>query len=170
MYAVKKAIAFVALLTLVLTAADAQVYDTTTGQQVVKCPTCSGSGGGAVTQSGTWTMQAGQTTACTNFIPISQTATTDVYTSTAKVHFCAIVLVSAAQQGWSLAEGTGSNCASGESFLAGGAGGTMQLAANGGFSAVSGFSFLQSKTAADHICLIQSGSANISGFMSYSDN
>lgn len=51
MYAVKKVVAFVALLTLVLGVADAQVYDPGTGQQIVKCPTCSGGGGGVVSGS-----------------------------------------------------------------------------------------------------------------------
>jgi hypothetical protein len=45
MLSVKKFVAFVALLALVLTAADAQVYDTATGQQKVICTSgCSGGG------------------------------------------------------------------------------------------------------------------------------
>jgi hypothetical protein len=139
-----------------------------TGQQVTyvdangaRCVNSGGGGGGTVTTA----------TACTGTpIAINQTASTDVYTSTNKMHICSIVLVSATQQGFSLSEGTGSTCASGTALLMGGAGGTMQLAANGGFSATSGVPWLQAKNTADHLCLLQSSTGNISGTITLIDN
>jgi len=122
-----------------------------------------------VTQSGSWTFQPGGQAACGKVIPINQTASTDIYTSTNKVRICGINLISATQQGISLSEGTGSVCATGTAFLIGGAGGTMQVLANGGIAIGAGGPILETQTAADHLCLIQSASGNVSGFISYSD-
>ena len=122
-----------------------------------------------VTQSGTWTVQLGPQPACTKVIPINQTASTDLYTASFKVRICSVTLVSATQQGLSLAEGTGSVCGTGTAFLMGGAGGTMQVAANGGLALAAATPFVETQTSADHLCLIQSGVGNVSGMISYSD-
>jgi hypothetical protein len=107
--------------------------------------------------------------ACPLSINISQTATTQIITGTAsqKIHFCAIFLISATAQGWTLEEGTGTTCAASTAYLIGGSGGTVSLAANGGSSSVAERPWLISKTAADNICLAQSGSGNISGVITY---
>jgi hypothetical protein len=106
---------------------------------------------------------------CPNTIAVNQTASTDLYTSTNKIYVCSIVLISATQQGLSLAEGTGSVCGTGTAYLLGGSGGTAQIAANSGFSTPSALPWLKSKTTADHLCLIQSGSGNVSGTITYAD-
>lgn len=106
---------------------------------------------------------------CTSVIAINQTASTDIKTSTNKLHICSIVLVSATAQSISLVEGTGSTCATGTAALIGGTSASMSLAANGGFSAVSDRPWLRTATSADHLCLLQSGAGNISGIITYVD-
>lgn len=106
---------------------------------------------------------------CNLTLAINQTTSTDILTSTNKIHFCEIKLISASQQGLSVIEGTGTLCASGQGLLEGGATGTMQVAANGGYSDVSGIPFKTSKVTADHICIIQTGAGNVSGSISYGD-
>jgi hypothetical protein len=108
--------------------------------------------------------------ACTGVIAVNQTASTDLHTFTNKGHICAILLISASAQSVSLAEGTGTTCGTGTTYLAGGAGGTIPLAANGGFSAAAGSPFMVTQVSADHLCLLQSGSANISGWITYNDS
>ena len=104
-----------------------------------------------------------------NTIPISQTASTDVHTFTGYGYICSIVLISGTQQSISISEGTGSTCATGTAYLSGGAGGTMVLAQYGGFSAISGVPFMKLKNSADHLCVLQSSSGNVSGFITYAD-
>ncbi len=144
------------LLVTCLPLAWAQVYDPSTGYQVV-IPTA---GGGTVPT----------TSVCGAVIAVNQTTSTDLYTSTKKVHICSIMLVSATAQSVSLSEGTGSTCASGTAYLIGGSGGTLALAANGGFSLGAGAPFLNSQTAGDHLCLLQSSSGNVSGIITYTDD
>jgi hypothetical protein len=145
----------IVLLICTMPLAWAQVYDSTTGQQKV------------ITTPG---VAATVTSVCTKVIAVNQTSSTDLYTSTAKVHICAIMLVSAGAQGVSISEGTGSTCASGTGFLIGGASGTVALAANGGFSMAASAPFVNSLVAADHICLLQSSSGNVSGIITYVDD
>lgn len=106
---------------------------------------------------------------CGNVIAINQTASTDLHTFTNKGHICSIVLVTATAQSVSLVEGTGTTCATGTAALIGGTSASMALATNGGFSAISGIPWLNTQTTADHLCLLQSGSANISGTITYTD-
>jgi hypothetical protein len=108
-------------------------------------------------------------TACTLITPINQTTSTDIYTSTAKIHVCGLLVNSATAQNISLVEGTGTVCATGIAALIGGTTASFAAAANGGWAQAAGVPFFQSKTAADHICLLQSSSGNISGFLSYAD-
>jgi hypothetical protein len=112
---------------------------------------------------------------CVSKITISQTGSTDLLTPTNKVKICSIVLISATAQSIALIEGTGSNCGTGSATLIGSTGvaittPTMALAANGGFSAVAPLPWLSTATTADHLCLLQSGSGNVSGVITYLDH
>lgn len=109
-------------------------------------------------------------TVCGSVKPINQTASTDLVTSTNKLHICSIVLISATAQNLSLVEGTGSVCATGIAALIGGTTASLAVAANGGFSAVSERAWLETQTTADHLCLLQSGAGNVSGTITYTDH
>jgi hypothetical protein len=111
-------------------------------------------------------------TLCTSIKPISQTASTDLITSTNKLHICAILIVSATAQSVSLVEGTVTTCGTGTAALMGAttAANGMALAANGGFTHTAERPFMVTQTTADHLCLLQSGAGNISGFISYVDH
>jgi hypothetical protein len=108
---------------------------------------------------------------CTSFANVSQTAGTQVITGTASqfLYICAITLVSATAQSISIVEGTGTTCATAIQGIVGASSTTasMALAANGGFSAIAASPWLKTKTAADNLCLLQSGSGNVSGVISY---
>ena len=111
-------------------------------------------------------------TVCTSIKPISQTGSTDLITSTNKLHICAVLIVSATAQSVSLVEGTGATCGTGTAALMGAttAANGMALAANGGFAHTAERAFMQTQTTADHLCLLQSGAGNVSGFISYQDH
>ena len=111
-------------------------------------------------------------TICTSFKNVSVATSTDLITSAGFLHICGIMLVAQAAEAVSLVEGTGSVCASGESAIMGGTltSSGMFLAANGGFSQVSGIPFLRTKTQADHLCVILSASVTTSGYISYVDH
>jgi hypothetical protein len=85
----------------------------------------------------------------------------------ALLHICSIKVVSAAQQGVSLAEGTGTICASGETFVDGGSGGTNQVLANGGWAEVSDRITTPMQKAGDNWCIINSTASNTSGKIVY---
>jgi hypothetical protein len=173
------------LLVTCLPLAWAQVYDATTGKQEV-LGSFSGTSASNLTQVNTVTVATGAgavntgtqrvaiggstTSACPTVLNIDQTSGTDLHTFTAKGHICSIMLVSATAQSITLAEGTGSVCGSTTAYLIGGSGGTLSLAANGGFSMVAGLPWLDMGTAADHLCLLQSSTGNVSGVITVSDN
>lgn len=127
---------------------------------------------GAVTQSGTWTVQAGNTAGCPSTAPISQATSTDIHTMSTKGYICSIVLVISDAESIALIEGTGTVCASGTAVLIGSAtvANGMPVSANGGFSAVSATPWLQMVNSADHLCLLQSGSGRLAGVITYSDH
>jgi len=108
---------------------------------------------------------------CTSFKPISQTTSTDLITSTNKLHICAVLVVSATAQSLSLVEGTGSVCATGVAAVMGAttAANGMALAANGGWTMTADRAWLKTATTADHLCLLQSGAGNVSGVITYVD-
>lgn len=108
---------------------------------------------------------------CPNTLAISQTASTDILTTTNKLHICSLVLVASAALTVNLIEGTGTTCATGGAALIGSttAANGLSLAANGGFSAIAGRPWLKSKTTADHICLTMSGTGTVAGVMTYAD-
>jgi hypothetical protein len=106
---------------------------------------------------------------CTSVQSVNQTTGTTVITGTASqfLYICSIVLVSATAQNISVVEGTGTVCATGIAALVGGTTASVALAANGGFSSVAGLPWMKSKTAADNLCILQSGAGNVSGTITY---
>jgi hypothetical protein len=83
------------------------------------------------------------------------------------LHICSIKVISAAQQGISLAEGTGTVCATGETFVDGGSGGTNQVAVNSGWAEVSDRITTPMQKAGDNWCIINSSASNASGKIVY---
>ena len=84
-----------------------------------------------------------------------------------RIYICSILVVSAGVESVSITEGTGSACATGTRGIIGGFGGTMSLAANGGFSSISPFPWTSSSVAGNQVCLDKSGSGNVSGTITY---
>ena len=112
---------------------------------------------------------------CTGVINVTQTATTDVHTFTSYGYICSIVLISATAQNIGVDEGTGTTCETSGTALIGvsstsAATPTMAVAANGGFSAVAALPWLKLQATADHLCILQSGSGNVSGVITYADH
>lgn len=110
-------------------------------------------------------------TVCTTTKPISQTTSTDLLTSTNKLHICSIVLVSTTAQSFSLVEGTGVVCATGIAAVVGAttAANGIPAGANSGFVAVAERAWLRTATTGDHLCLLQSGAGLISGVITVAD-
>lgn len=110
---------------------------------------------------------------CNLFIAINQTAGTTVITGTSSkfTYICSVVLVndaSGSAQKVSLIEGTGTVCASGTPIgLMGGITASMGFVAGGGVVSTSDRPHFKGRTAADNICVVQSGSTNISGWITY---
>ena len=83
-----------------------------------------------------------------------------------KTYVCGGVLVASAAATIGFIEGTGTTCATGTATVAGVQNATtagMALAANGGFAIPVTFG---TATNADDLCMLQSGAANISGWLS----
>ena len=106
---------------------------------------------------------------CTSKIAINQTTGTTVITGSSgnKIYICSVVLVTAADQSISLVEGTGTVCATSIAAVMGGTTASISLVAQGGLSAVAAFAWLFTATAANNLCLLQSGVANVSGVITY---
>lgn len=115
------------------------------------------------------TLRVSSAPACTGVIPINQTASTDLKTFTGKGYICSVLLITATSQSVSLVEGTGSTCGTGTAALIGGTSASLAVNGNAGFSAISGTPWLVTQTTADHLCLLQSTSSNISGTITYRD-
>ena len=84
-----------------------------------------------------------------------------------RIYVCSVILVAAGAESVSIVEGTGTTCGTTTRGIIGGFGGTMSLAANGGFSAISPFPFISSSVNGNQICLDKSGSGNVSGSITY---
>jgi hypothetical protein len=101
---------------------------------------------------------------------INQTANATVITNPGGklIHVCNLVILDGAtQQGISLAEGTGTACATNTIYWDGGAGGTMQTAIGGGWVLPGQEVNYPMQNAGDNVCVIQSGSTNVSGHLTY---
>ncbi len=103
---------------------------------------------------------------------ISQTAGAQLITGTAskQTYICDLFYVTATAQNIALVEGTGTVCATGAAGMAGGATAAtgQNWAANQGFvKPATGYWQFKTATAADNVCLLQSGTGQISGGGSY---
>lgn len=149
----------------------------------------------ASTQSGTWTVQPGNTANTTSWLvktndgtntqildpcqsatklyqPISQTTSTQLFagTSAKKTYVCHIFVLANSAETVTLVSGTGSVCATSPHAMIGPSSVTAlsAIAANGGFSlGMGGFAIAASTTNADNVCLVQVGSAQLTGVISY---
>ncbi len=115
---------------------------------------------------------AGQSLANTKKAALSQTASAQIITGVAskQTYICSIVIFSATAQSVNFIEGTGTTCATGGAGLTGGttAATGMSLAANTGVSHGNGTGLTTfTATAADNVCLLQSGSGQVSGVIIY---
>jgi hypothetical protein len=108
------------------------------------------------------------------FVSINQTGNAKLITgtSTEKIYVCSINLVTATAQNIAVVEGTGSTCGTGTAGVLGFGGATAatgwNFAANGGVAYGNGAASVGAEgTAADDLCIFQSGSGQVSGGMSY---
>ena len=130
--------------------------------------------GGAVHVAGISNVGSG-TTAATNpmvcHTTVAFSTTADIVLAhsqnSMRIFICSVVVVAAGAEGVSIVEGTGTVCATGLRGVIGGFGGTMALAANGGFSSISPFPWVSSAVAGNQVCLDKSGSGNVSGTITY---
>jgi hypothetical protein len=108
------------------------------------------------------------------YVSINQTANAQLATGTAakKIYICSIHVVVAAATSVALVEGTGTVCATGTTGMSGFGGATAatgwSFMANGGIALGSGDAAVGAEgTAADNLCLFNSGSGQVSGGISY---
>ena len=109
-------------------------------------------------------------TVCPSVLALSQTASTNLITSTNRLHICSILIVSAAVQSLSLVEGVGTTCGTNTAALIGGTSASLSAQTSTGFAMTAERPFLETKTTGDALCLLQSGSGNISGMITYIDH
>ena len=109
-------------------------------------------------------------TVCPSILALSQTASTNLITSTNRLHICSILIVSAAVQSLSLVEGVGTTCGTNTAALIGGTSASLSAQTSTGFAMTAERPFLETKTTGDALCLLQSGSGNISGMITYIDH
>ena len=106
-------------------------------------------------------------------IPISQATSTQIIsgTSAQKIYVCSFALISSPGENVNLIEGTGSVCATGSTAMLGSttAANGLSIPANGGLTHGSGAGTVAGAVAtpADNVCLTQSGTARVSGVLSY---
>lgn len=104
------------------------------------------------------------------FVPISQTSSTQLANGMASLRFyvCHILAVQAGSstQTFSLVSGTGSTCGTSTGAVIGATSAANGMAAS--FShGTGGFTVAKSDTDGEHLCLLQSGSDQIAGAISY---
>jgi hypothetical protein len=109
-----------------------------------------------------------------SYASINQTANTQLVAGTAskKIYVCSIHVVVAAATNIAVVEGTGTACGTGTAGVSGFGGATAatgwNFAANGGIGLGSGESSLGAEgTSGDNLCIFTSGSAQVSGGISY---
>jgi hypothetical protein len=105
---------------------------------------------------------------CNHWTAVNQTASTQIITGAAskQTYICNVFLFSATAQNINIVEGTGTTCATGTAGMLGGATAATgpNLAANQGFVLpASTVPWLKTATAADNVCLLQSGTGQVSG-------
>lgn len=108
---------------------------------------------------------------CTTLINISQTATTKIVSGSSgkKIYICAVKLYTETAQSVNLIEGTGTTCATGTQGVDGVSSTTpttLYLAGQG-WNLAASTPFLVAKNATDDLCVAQSSTGHVSGFVSY---
>jgi hypothetical protein len=108
-------------------------------------------------------------------VAISQTAGTQLITGTSAKnnYICSIFALGADAENMSLIGGTGTVCATTSHAYIGGttAANGPNFAANGGFVAVAGnATVVRGTTTAENVCLLQSGSGRVAGWITYVQN
>jgi hypothetical protein len=109
---------------------------------------------------------------CSLGIAVSQTANTDVKTFVNNGYICMIYLHSDTAQFVSIVQGTGTNCGTSTVALIGAttAANGMSFGANGGsVNPIPSGSYLKTTTPAQHLCILQTGSGRLAGFILYID-
>lgn len=106
------------------------------------------------------------------YVQISQTTGTQLITGTAseRIYICSLQLMTATAQNIALVDGTGSVCATSPTGLLGGstAATGWNFAANGGIVLpTTRDSWAKTSSDSDNVCLLQSGSGQISGSLTY---
>lgn len=128
-------------------------------------------GQGAVDATTQRVTMAQASTACPNYAPISTTADAVLVSGTSSqyVYICSILIVAGAAEIVGIIEGTGTACGTGSAAIIGSTtdANSLSLAANGGFSAISGLPWLRSATTANDVCIRVSGSNRVSGVITY---
>jgi hypothetical protein len=119
-----------------------------------------------------WTRTTDPCSGPKTFVAVNQTTGTQLFTGTAsnRTYICHVNLVTATAQNIALVSGTGTVCATSTGPLMGGttAATGWNFAANGGIAAGAGNgSIAKSDTDADNVCILQSGSGQISGVIAY---
>jgi hypothetical protein len=106
---------------------------------------------------------------CVLTAPINMSASATIINGqiSEKIHICAVGFVTSAAVSVSFVEGTGTACATNLSAIAGGTTASMSFAANGVFTMTAAEPFLVTKTTGDNFCILQTGSGNVSGFITY---
>jgi hypothetical protein len=109
-----------------------------------------------------------------SYASINQTASAQLVAGTAskKIYVCSIHVVVAAATNVALVEGTGTTCGTGTAGVGGFGGATAatgwNFAANGGIALGNGDSSLGAEvTSGDNLCILNSGSGQVSGGISY---
>ena len=109
--------------------------------------------------------------ACPLYTNISTTADAVLISGTAsqRIKICSIVLVANAAETVSIWEGTGTACGTSSVALYGSSteSNGMSISANGGFSAVAAFPFIQTATDANDLCIRLVGANRVTGGISY---
>jgi len=111
---------------------------------------------------------AGASIANTTSTPINITASTQIITgvSSKQVYVCSLNLVAGIGDNVALVEGMGTTCGTSTAGIAGGATAATgwNFAANGGLALGNGLGIIaRTATAADNVCLLVSGSGQVSG-------
>lgn len=108
-------------------------------------------------------------------VAISQTTSTQLFagTSAKNNYICSIMALGADAENMSLVGGTGTVCATTTHAYIGGttAAAGPNFAANGGFVAVAGnATVVRGTTTAENVCLLQSGTGRVAGWITYVQN
>lgn len=105
---------------------------------------------------------------CPYIAPINTTANANIIVNPGgkRIFVCNVLIINGATaQSVTVAEGTGTTCGTGTVYWLGGSGGTAAIGISQGFAAMDINWPMQ--VAGDNVCLIISGSTNVSGSMTY---